>query len=126
MKIYLAAPFEELVRLRGIRSRIHETTKCTVVSSWLDEEPTSTAVVPVEGWPLLASRDLQEIRACKVLILDTFATNTRGGSQVEFGFALGFQTQVWLVGPIRNVFHTLAQQKFTNWDRVIEELGKYA
>jgi hypothetical protein len=75
---------------------------------------------------MLAMRDLQEIRACKVLIVDTVATNTRGGSQVEFGFALGFQTQVWLVGPVRNVFHTLAQRTFTNWGDAIEELEKYA
>lgn len=125
MKLYLAAPFEELERLRIIRLRVHtETPQHLVVSSWLEKNPGSVGT-PDSTWPTLALLDLGEIKACNILLLDTFATNDRGGSQVEFGYATAYGKQVWLVGPVRNVFNSIAQRQFANWDQAIEALKLY-
>ena len=72
----------------------------------------------------LALRDLAEIRSADLIIVDTFDVTERGGREVEFGFALGrFQgIETWIVGPMRNVFHRLADLVFDDWAQALEFL----
>ena len=123
MKIYLAAPFEEILRLQTVKADV-EALGHQVVSSWLEESPESSVDLPQPDWSRFALRDLQEVKGANLLILDTFAANLRGGSQVEYGYAIGFQRPVWIVGPVRNVFHTLAQWRCENWEEALGLLAR--
>jgi hypothetical protein len=73
----------------------------------------------------LALKDLAEIKSADLLICDTLDVTPRGGREVEFGLALGaFQSKlIWVVGPLRNVFHRLADEHFETWDEVLNRLG---
>lgn len=123
MKIYIASFFDTRERLRPHRDALwkmgHE-----VVSSWLDEVAKPAHMSKDEFWRKLAFKDLAEVRAADMLIIDTLDVSPRGGREVEFGFALGAfagKTTV-LVGPVRNVFHELADYKFEDWDTALELL----
>ncbi len=73
----------------------------------------------------LAVKDLTEIRAADLLILDTTpADHAIQGANVEFGFALGQHQskQVWLVGAPTCVFHYIADRRFETWDQALEAL----
>lgn len=77
----------------------------------------------------LAIKDLCEISAADLLILDTFVMSSRGGASNEFGFALGAHQGklVWIVGPERSVFHQLADRRFNSWADCVaflEHFGK--
>lgn len=79
-----------------------------------------------EFWKKLALKDLCEINASDLLILDTEDVTPRGGREVELGFALGrFQEKIiYMVGPVRNVFHTLVDRRFDNWDQLMATLDE--
>jgi len=122
MRIYLASFFETRERLQEPKNALwkmgHEIT-----SSWLDEAPMAEFLPTKEiFWKKLAMKDLAELNAADSIILDTLDINPRGGREVEFGFALAcWQTKlVSIVGPYRNVFHTLADKQFDNWDLCLE------
>lgn len=72
----------------------------------------------------LALKDLAEIKSADLFVLDTEVPSERGGKEVEMGFALGqFQSKlIYIVGPLRNVFHYLCDQQFEAWDDFIEHM----
>ena len=117
MRVYLAARFETRHTLRPIRDALwklgHE-----VVSTWIDETVKPAGMSQDVFWKKLALKDLAEIKSADLFVLDTHVGSERGGKEVEFGFALGgFQAkQVFIVGPIRNVFHELCDQRFDTWE----------
>lgn len=114
MNIYLASFFDTRERLRPIRDKLQEMGH-TVVSSWIDEQETVIGLTPQQS-RAAASRDLEEIKACDLLILDTLDENSRGGREVEFGYTLDSMAIAWIVGPTRNIFHSLATHHFTTWE----------
>lgn len=124
MRIYLAGFFDTRARMRPIRDRIwalgHE-----VVSTWLDEVKHPETMDTETFYKKLALRDLAEIRSADLIIVDTIDETPRGGREVELGFALGrFQgIEIWTVGPMRNVFHRLADEIFDDWDTAFLALG---
>lgn len=119
MKIYIASFFDTRERLRPIRDRLwklgHE-----VVSSWIDEAPRVEGMTEDEFFRKTAIKDLAEVKQADLLIVDTLDVSPRGGGgrEVEYGFALGhFQTKLtYHVGPIRNIFHWLADKHFDTWE----------
>jgi len=123
MKVYCAGFFDSQKRIRAEADKLwakgHE-----VVSSWLQEVARPEGMTREEFWKKLAIKDLAEINAADLLILDTFDITPRGGREVELGFALGrFQTKsIYLVGPVRNVFHTLVDRQFDNWNSLLDDL----
>ena len=123
MKVYCASYFDTRDRIRPYADIIwrkgHE-----VVSSWLQEVAKPEGMTQNEFWKKLAIKDLAEINACDLLILDTIDLTPRGGREVEFGFTLGrFQTKsIYLVGPVRNVFHTLVDRTYDNWDLLLADI----
>ena len=123
MKIYIAGFFDTRNRLKQIRDRLvgmgHQ-----VNSHWLDEVSKPTNMSEDLWFTKLALRDLADIFSSDLLIVDTLDVTPRGGREVEFGFALGrFQDQqTWVVGPLRNVFHRLADEHFQDWDQCLEWL----
>lgn len=123
MRVYIASFFDTRVRLRPIRDTLW-SHGFEVVSSWLDEIAKPVGMTKEEFWKKLAMKDLAEVNAADLVILDTIDMNCRGGREVEFGFALGcFQSKlVYIVGPTRNVFHTLADRRFNTWDECLAYL----
>ena len=123
MKIYIAGFFDTRERLRPVRDKMWQMGH-QVLSHWLDEVSKPEGMEEEVWWRKLALRDLVDVYASDLLIVDTLDVTPRGGREVEFGFALSrFQDQqVWVVGPYRNVFHRLADLKFDTWEECLEWL----
>ena len=123
MKIYLAAKFERRLAIRPWADALW-TLGHEVVSSWLNEVSRMPGMSSPEFYKKLAIKDLTEIRAADLLILDTAEASERGGKEVEWGYALGqFHGKlVWIVGPQRNVFHYLADRVFPDWATCLQYL----
>lgn len=54
---------------------------------------------------------MDEIRASDILLyLSEKEDNPwgRGGRHVEFGYALGLDKLIWVIGPLENIFHYLS------------------
>ena len=123
MKCYIASFFDTRARIKphadALWAKGHEIT-----SSWLQEVARPEGMTREEFWKKLAIKDLAEINAADLLILDTFDVTPRGGREVELGFALGrFQTKsIYLVGPVRNVFHTLVDRHYDTWDALLADI----
>ena len=117
MKIYIASFFDTRHRLRPFRDALWRM-KHEVVSTWLDEVAKPALMSRDEFWRKLALKDLAEIKAADLVIVDTIDLTPRGGREVEMGFAFGGHQGklIYLVGPIRNVFHTLVDKKFETWE----------
>lgn len=125
MKLYIASFFETKERLLAVREQIQSLEEShVVISTWLDETNNADENMPDKEtfWRNLAMKDLAELESADCIILDTLDVNPRGGREVEFGFALSFfhKKLVCIVGPYRNVFHTLAHRQFDNWTDAIE------
>ena len=120
MTIYLSARITAQARLRPIRARLRALGyQCE--SSWLDELDVAYPVEPTRA-RAKALRDFSEIECADIFILDTLDESTTGGREYEAGYAhrspVESPTQVWRVGPVRNVFHELADEVFTGWEDV--------
>lgn len=123
MKIYLAAQFESRKRVRKWAHRMWDLGH-EVVSSWINETTKPEGMTHADFMKKLAMKDIAEIQAADVLIQDTFKMSVRGGAATEFGLALhSFQTkEVWVVGPLRSVFHYLCDRHFKTWPDCIAAL----
>mgnify|MGYP001583314411 CR=1 FL=1 len=117
MNIYVAGFFDTRYRLRPYADQMWHKGH-SVVSSWLNETQKPDLMSKEIFWKKLAIKDLAEIKQADMIIVDTLDITPRGGREVEYGFALAhFQTKhCWIVGPVRNVFHELADKRFDNWD----------
>ena len=95
------------------------------MSSWLDEVARPAHMEHTIFHKKLGMKDLTEISMADLLILETLEDSKTGGKEVEFGYALGkFQAkEVWIVGPLRNVFHPLADRFFATWEECLAYLG---
>ncbi len=68
--------------------------------------------------------DLVEIKGVDMFILDTLDESPTGGREVELGYFLAspMNKPFWRVGPIRNIFHSMADMEFETWDEVRKKL----
>lgn len=129
--IYIAGKYTSQARLREHREALREMGyDCE--SSWLDEKATDANA----GADLMISnavRDIEEVKAADVLIIDTLDESATGGREVELGIALVTAqpsaptipygpptTTINLVGPKRNIFHHLAHFEYESWDEVLQ------
>ena len=112
--VYIAGKWEARVRLRAMAGALR-VGGYHVTSSWLDR-PESDLYVIADG-TTQAPLDLDEIDQSNIFILDTLDENKTGGANVEFGYALAHSADrlLILVGPQRNIFHTLAAIRFEDW-----------
>lgn len=126
MKVYIASRFNDRLRLRIVADKIwhlgHEVT-----ASWLSETTKMPEMTRAEFWSRLARKDLQEIASSDLIIRDVHTISHTGGADTEWGFALAQHQHclLWIVGPTRNIFHTLADKTFSNWEACLKELKKY-
>jgi hypothetical protein len=119
--VYVAGKFSAKDRLRAMTERLRGAGY-TITSSWV-HAPTS-ADYRMGTDPVLeareADRDRREVLISDILIVDTLDESVTGGREVEVGLALGKGLTVYVVGPVRNVFHRLADQAFGSWDELVE------
>ena len=125
MTIYIAGRYESKGRLQEIRQRV-ECLGHQVVSTWLDE-PESEYPTEMDSNAIRACalRDLVEIATADVLLLDTYDEDIHGGREWEGGFGFGHpHLRVMLVGPRRNIFHTLVPMQFKSWEEALQWLAR--
>ena len=120
MIIYIAGKFTARKRLLEASQNFDLRQFGHIRASWLvneeDDDPTSSQKL------VYAVRDQEEVMTADLLILDTLDVSETGGREVEWGMAIAQMAKRWLVGPARNVFHELANKKFTNWEEVHEHV----
>ena len=112
VKFYLAARFsrkyEMQEHIKYLVSIGHEVT-----SSWPYEENASTdsflETATDLDVTLMALRDIQEVDAADALIYfgEQPRVSTRGGRNVELGYAIGRGKLIYHVGPREHIFHWL-------------------
>ena len=121
--IYLAGRIIAQVRLRNERGRLRQKG-FIVSSSWLDlaepDYPATQAERDAPAWRARAAteaqNDLDEVRACSTFIQDTLDESNTGGREVELGVALVPGKTYIRIGPVRNIFHELADLSFSDWE----------
>lgn len=124
MRIYLAAPFTTQDRMRGIRD-VLSTFGHEVTSSWIDlaEIGEATDFDPDHCASHAASDTADLLRADAVAVFTEYGPSTTGGMHVETGIALAAGKRIFLVGPRRNIFHTLPKvEHFPDWPRLVMAL----
>jgi phosphoribosylformylglycinamidine (FGAM) synthase PurS component len=115
LKFYLAGKYQAKERLREMRQLVLERTPDTCVSRWLDHNLVE-ADVDDQGLIEEAWKDITDVKAAKLFILDTEDESVTGGRDVEYGIALANpNVHTIVIGPERNIFHKLADMHFTDW-----------
>jgi len=92
-----------------------------VLSSWLFAPAAPGRITP--GHVKEVQRDVEEVKECNLLILDTLDESNTGGREVELGIALALGIEVWRIGPARSEFHMLADRKYAFWSDVLVSMG---
>ncbi len=125
MKVYIAGLFEARHRLRAERDWLAKQPGYEIVSTWMDEETTAIVSDPVYKKQLTdyATRDLQELEGADLVILDTCDVDCRGGREIEAGYAFCNGSDVWVVGPPKNIFHLL-MPNFAGWGALRQYIAK--
>jgi nucleoside 2-deoxyribosyltransferase len=125
VNIYIAGKWSARERLAE-RAKEVEALGHKVVSSWLRPdvaiEQGEWASMSSHEQASYASRDLDEVDAADLLILDTFDESNTGGREVEYGYAIGANKIVTRVGPTRNGFHHL-MEGYQDWPTLLDALG---
>lgn len=139
MNIYIAGCYEDRDRLKQLANTL-AMHGYNIVSDWLyvdDKErlpkasdmPRTALTPPISVKQIKASGtiariDLDDVEIADIFILDTRSTNTRGGREVELGYALARRKIVIVVGIRRNIFHCLKGVVYLpNWDALFTALG---
>lgn len=119
MKMYLASRFDHKELMKVYREYIEKQTDITVCSRWIDSHDHITQVQA-------STEDYEDIYICDTLMFfsehPTIGYNS-GGRHVEYGMALAFHKQIWVIGQKENVFHYYPEQikhfesfvKWYNW-----------
>jgi nucleoside 2-deoxyribosyltransferase len=106
--IYFAARFGFRTTLKKYRAQLHDQAPHhNVVGTWIDEED---EIDTEEYQQRSAMRDIRHIELADIVctwMLDEPRTpsTSRNGFNVEFGYGLGLDKTMLLVGPRTCVFH---------------------
>jgi nucleoside 2-deoxyribosyltransferase len=123
MRIYLASNWGSKKRISALRDQI-QLLGHTICSNWLDEDSDQNFEgIDNAQRQEYACRALGEILTSDLLILDTVDASPSGGREIEMGFAVGQGVPVWVVGPERNIFHSIAARRYTTWTDVLFDLS---
>ena len=123
MKVYLAARFEEIRRIRAFAEELRGLG-IDVTSHWVEEpyDPKSDLDDPHYTEKILrdiSERDIRDIDAADTFVLFTISPRTkfkRGGRHFETGYAWSKGKSIILVGPYENSFHYLPGiTRVTSW-----------
>ena len=127
VKIYLAARYSRLDELNGYRKEL-EAAGHMVTSRWLNLPGREYETLTPKARRDTASQDYADIRWSDVVIVFTEpaeAEKSHGGKHVEFGYAIGLQKVVLVVGPVENVFYELIHSRYGSWQKgVLNKLAQ--
>jgi hypothetical protein len=126
--VYIAARMDDLPRVQIAADRL-QARGHVITARWITEGNSSLSQ------PEIARMDLEDIRRASWLILDTITAGESGGREVEYGYVLGLTHAAWtdgrhrrvsLVGPTRNVFHSLVEptEHFETWEALLASLER--
>lgn len=118
MKVYIAGRYEDRFNLNHWAKHLERMTDHQVISTWHSQTRDS---LPFEECASEAFKDLKEIYACDIFIVDTTDFNKSGGRWVEMGVAMAAKKRVIAVGPVANIFVNLVEKR-NNWFEVINLL----
>ena len=121
MRIYIAGKYTAQARLRTERERL-QALGYLVDCTWMDQPEQGYAVTP-ERAISEAFRDIEEIRAVDAMIIATLDDRNTGGRDDALGCAIAWGHKIVLIGPERNIFHSLAARQFDSWADFFEEAG---
>lgn len=76
------------------------------------------------GDPSMHAYEIVDMKAA-VDALNAVARPARGGRHVEFGMALARRQLTIVVGPVENVFHTMAAFRFDTFDECLSMLSAF-
>lgn len=71
----------------------------------------------------MALRDFYHIDKADILILDVLDKSSTGGRNVELGYALAKNKRVILIGEAENVFMSLINESYKNWEEFYDNSG---
>lgn len=126
MKIYLAARWGRRIELQGYAEQL-KLMGHTVTSRWLWgheselKDDGTNMYCSDEEKARFALEDLEDIRTatCVISFTEPLAPNTgqkRGGRHAEFGYAIGMEKRLIILGPREHVFHWLPHvEQFSSW-----------
>ena len=127
-KIYIASKFSSRYRMRPIKFKLQKMG-FTVLSDWIDNNPLDETLGgdydSIGNHPDashdIAQRDIEQVQACDIFIIDTQDESPTGGRECELGVALlSGKPYIFRVGPIRNVFHAHKSVKpFKSWEDLL-------
>lgn len=120
IKIYIAGKYTARLRLQRYKRQLIKLGY-NIVSSWLDQHEGDYETITNEALRTLAIRDAREVGEAEVLIIDTLDETNTGGREVELGMAIAQNKCIFLVGPVRNLFHA-GLIGFTTWDDLIKTI----
>lgn len=113
IKVYIASKFSSRYRLRPIKFKLQQLG-FNVLSDWIDNNPLDETIggdydsIPNHMGAAhdISQRDIEQVRAADIFIIDTQDISATGGRECELGIALTQipPSQIFRVGPIRNVF----------------------
>lgn len=108
--IYLASPWVNREATRVIRDHLvaagHEIT-----SRWLNT-PDGPQVPDEDRGRREAAWDFEDIAKADMLIVLSDDKPIGAGYHVEFGYALALGKRIILVGPVKSIFHYLADARY--------------
>lgn len=137
-KIYLAARYSRNDEMRMYRDWFTRNG-FTVTSRWIDCHPdiTGTPQLTASFTPgfltaspelcyQFAEYDLEDLDAADTIVnFTTVDGGGKGGRHVEFGYALGKNKNVVIVGPRENVFHTIPEiRQYDDWQSFVVDIRR--
>jgi nucleoside 2-deoxyribosyltransferase len=127
MKIYIAASFNSAERIYEQALEL-ESIGHTVTGVWFQPHD------PIEKmWDgnfggrvaeVMAVRDLHHIKKADLMVIDTLDPSSTGGRNVELGYAIGLGKRVILIGKAENVFMSLINECYDDWEEFYENLDE--
>jgi hypothetical protein len=123
VKVYISGSWNARNRLRARAERLRAAGH-QVLSTWLDEQDKPPHLTNAQWLKRVAERDVAEVVASDVVIMDVDDLSTTGGRYVEWGVACNpHATQLRvLVGcpPELDVFGKLADAWFPDWASLLD------
>ena len=104
-KLYLSASFN-LRQDLTLTARELETKGFTITSSWLHEPEVRFDDAATEEWArrARANEDVEDIRRSDAIVVFTQVPSSSGGLHWELGYADALGLDIYVVGPVLNVF----------------------
>jgi nucleoside 2-deoxyribosyltransferase len=119
LRVFVSGPFEEQQLAREWRNFLQDQGY-QVQSGWLDEPAVAAEDLTDEHKGLLATRDLDDLDDCDVLVAinpESYRRGGTGGRHVELGYALALGKPVFVIGVKSNIYHSYPG---VDWAKVAE------